>query len=489
MADSSGFSGIRAIFWPIHKEELKKFLPMAMMMFCILFNYSLLRMNKDSLVVPKCDAEIISALKLWWVLPSAFIFMIVYAKMANIMSKPKLFYTIIVFFLAFFALFGFVLYPLGDSIYLDMSGAIEAVPALKWIFKSIECWPLSLFYMMSELWGSVMLSLMFWQFANQITPVLQAKRFYSMFGFVGNTGLIASGSLVKIIKTLPKISQNYIITVSLLCLGALAIFLYRWINVNVLTDPTQYNPGEQTAKKKKVKLSLSESFKYIFTSKYLGLIALLVICYGISINLIEGAWKDQIKVLYPDEAEYRAFMGSLQIWTGFGTIICMIIGTNILRILGWTFGALSTPVMILLTGFVFFGLILCRGSEYIVGMLGENLLFYIVYVGLLQNVLSKATKYSLFDSTKEMSYIPLDDELKTKGKAAVDVVGGRLGKSGGALIQFLLFAVPGNNFTNCAGILAIICGVMLVVWILAVISLSKEFNAKTGGVTDVKAKN
>jgi len=35
------FSKLRAALWPIHGYELKKFLPMGMMMFCALFNYTI----------------------------------------------------------------------------------------------------------------------------------------------------------------------------------------------------------------------------------------------------------------------------------------------------------------------------------------------------------------------------------------------------------------------------------------------------------------
>ena len=35
------FTGWRALLWPIHNHELKKFLPMGLMMFCILFIYTL----------------------------------------------------------------------------------------------------------------------------------------------------------------------------------------------------------------------------------------------------------------------------------------------------------------------------------------------------------------------------------------------------------------------------------------------------------------
>lgn len=38
--------------------------------------------------------------------------------------------------------------------------------------------------------------------------------------------------------------------------------------------------------------------------------------------------------------------------------------------------------------------------------------------GTVQNILSKATKYAFFDPTKEMAYIPLDQEAKVPRQAS-----------------------------------------------------------------------
>ena len=96
---------------------------------------------------------------------------------------------------------------------------------------------------------------------------------------------------------------------------------------------------------------------------------------------------------------------------------------------------------------------------------------------MMQNVLTKGAKYSLFDSTKEMAYIPLDDELKSKGKAAVDVVGGRLGKSSGGLIQSTFFIIfPALSFAEAVPYFSVIFFATVMLWLFSVRSLSVEYN-------------
>lgn len=485
------FGKWRSFFWPVHGFELKKLLPMFFLFFFINFNYTILRDTKDALIVtaPGSGAEAIPFLKVWGVLPAAILFMVIYAKLSNILNKQKLFHTMIASFIGFFALFALVLYPnreaiqptvLADQLQAFLPSGMSGLVAL---FRN---WTYAIFYIMSELWGSVAISLLFWGFANDITRVNESKRFYAMFGLGANLAMLVSGPAIiyfsNVRDRLPAgvdawgVSLNYMLGLVVLS-GVIIMAIYHWINKNVLTDPRFYDPSEvKKAKKEKPKMSLKESFAYLLKSKYVLCLAILVISYGVAIQLVEVTWKAQVKLQYPNPSEYSAFMGYFSTATGAVTILMMLfVGGNVIRRFGWGVGALITPVVLLITGVGFFAFVIFRDSlTAVVSVLGVTPLMLAVLFGTAQNIMSKSSKYSLFDPTKEMAYIPLDQEVKVKGKAAIDVVGARLGKSGGAFInQALIVSLGSISLITpyVAGILFFI----IFAWLISAKSLSKQF--------------
>ena len=104
--------------------------------------------------------------------------------------------------------------------------------------------------------------------------------------------------------------------------------------------PQEVQRPKPLQKKKKAKMTMGESFRYLSSSKYIRNMATLVIAYGMSINLVEvtkprttrGAlphrapptrctadlvrhvrlqvtWKAKLKLAFPNPNEYSAFMG------------------------------------------------------------------------------------------------------------------------------------------------------------------------------------
>jgi len=486
------FGKWRSMLWPVRGFELKKFIPMLLLMFFINFNYTILRDTKDALIVtaPGSGAEAIPFLKVWGVLPFAILFMLIYAKLSNILSKTKLFYSTVLGFLAFFAFFDLVLYPARDFLHpTELADKLQAAlpNGLSGLVAIFRNWTFGLFYIMSELWGSMAMSLLFWGFANDTTRVSESKRFYAMFGLGANLAMLPSGQLIKYFANFQSnaatnvdawgVTLNYL-TLLVLGAGIMTMVVYWWINKNVLTDSRFYDPSDVKKAKKKPKMPLKESFAYLLKSKYLLCIAILVIGYGVCIQLVEVTWKNQLKLQYTTPNDYVAFMGMFSQITSVLTIFMMLfVGGNVIRKFGWGKGALSTPVVLLLTGVAFFAFVIFRDQlGGFVAALGSTPLMLAVIFGTAQNVASKSTKYSLFDPTKEMAYIPLDQESKVKGKAAIDVVGARFGKAGGALINQGLIVATGS----VALIAPYVAGIMIFVlgaWIVAARSLNKRFTA------------
>ena len=342
--------------------------------------------------------------------------------------------------------------------------------------RIVSHWTSALFYVVAEIYSSVSVGLLFWQFANDVVPVAQAKRFYPLFAQMSGLAPVLAGQyVVRYASQAVDFGSSLNRLTAAITFSGIMICIFYHLSTSFV-DRTEAETREKTGaepapKKKKPKMSMAESAKFLGSSQYLRLIATLVLGYGLSINFTEIMWKSLVKKQYPDPLDYQRFMGNFSSAVGLSTCIVIFFGVHVIRILGWRVGAIATPGIMSLLAVPFFGCIL-------MGLDSPLRLRTAVILGTIQSLLSKTSKYALFDPTTQMAYIPLDEESKVKGKAAIDVLGSRIGKSGGSLIQQGLVFLYGN-IINAAPVVGVIYYSVLIGWIAAANKLSGLFLAQT----------
>lgn len=486
-------SWFRRNFWPIYGKENRKFIPMMIMMACALFTYTCLRITKDVLVLtaPGATALVLSNLKFYFVLPISVLFITLFMFLNKRLSKEKLFFVTLLPFVIFFFVFAFLLRP--NIQYLHASpewifAAQEAYPRLTSFIPVFGNWIYSLFYIMAELWGSVVITFLFWGFASYAVSKEERVRFFSFFACYGNLGLILASifeyklSNYCILNNISSKSAEYLkLTANsfyiVIFTALLFAFCYWYLNAYVLPyDNIEIAKGMKA--KPKSTLSFFESLKLIFTNKILFFICICVLAYGVSINLVEVTWKGLAKEIYPGEIHLKLFFAKLYLYVGISTIVLAFLMKDCVSKIGWRKTSLVTPTMLLSTSSLFF--IFLIYGKYLPSslLLGYTSLQIALFLGTIQNVLSKATKYVLFDPTIQMAYIPLKEDVRLNGKAAVDVIGGRAGKSLGSVIQNILdMLLKGAKGLILAPYLFPITLVLGVGWLLSTISLGNLYEA------------
>lgn len=491
--EEASFGRIRSFLWPIHAHELKKFLPMFLIFFLIAFIYNLLRASKDTMIITAkaSGAEAIPFIKVWFMLPMAFGMTYLFTRISNRFSREHTFYLMMGIFLGFFFLFTFVLYPNRESLHPHtFADQIQAsLPlGLKGFVALFRNWIFSLFYVMSELWSAIIFTVLFWGFANEVTSVREAKRFYGLFSLGANiSGIFAGKAATMLSKNvfLPYLPYGnsaweqsvFFLNMTILLAGVLIMVIFRYLNGRVMI----FEPIASAKKASKVKMSMRNNFRYLAKSKYLLSIALIVLAYNISINLVEVVWKNQLKQLYPNPSDFTNFMGQTMMYMGLlATCTSLFLTGFCLRKFSWTSNALIPPIIMLVTGICFFFVVLFDHYQlpYFAAFLGSSSLLISVILGTVQNCLARASKYTLFDATKELAFVPLSKESKLKGKSAIDGVGSRLGKSGGSFIHQILLLM---FFTVSAAtpVVAILFFSVIGLWIGSVFSLGKKFSTVT----------
>lgn len=488
------FSKLRNFLWPIYGYELKKLLPMLALFFLITFVYNVLRCMKITLVVTSegSGAEAIPFLKVWAVLPGAILITYVYTKLTHFLNREQVFYTMLSFFLGFFTLFLLVLYPHRE--FLELTTVANSLQdwlpeGLSGLIAIIRHWPLTIFYVLSELWSTAVLSMLFWGFANEVTSVHEAKRFYSIFALAANFSAIFSGqsaqwlTLEEYKPYLPfgTVAWEQSLALQLgivLLIGVVIVILFRWVNKTIAKQKQGLNVTEAIIiEEPPQKFSLFECFAYLVKSRYMLFITILVVAYNIIFNFADVLWIAQVKLRYPDASDFNAFTNQIATITGvLATLSALLLSGNVIRRYGWTVTAMITPLIWLVTSIGFFGCLLYENNVYLSDLLyvlfSLPIVNLVLIFGAAQICLGRASKYSVFDETKEIAFVPLPREEQRKGKAVVDGIASRVGKSGGSImIQFLL--VMCGNLAATIPYIAILFLVVITLWIIAVRGLGK----------------
>jgi AAA family ATP:ADP antiporter len=470
----------RNTLWPIFPHEVRRIMPLSLLMFLVCLDYSMLRCMKDTVVITASTAAVIPFIKVWTLLPMAVLFTYIYAKISSAYSRKTTFYLIVSAFLAFFLVFAFVLYPNSEATHLRgiaqvLRGVLPA--GLSGLIAMIEYWSFTLFYIISELWSNIVLSILTWGFINEITSLKEAPRFYTVLSLASNVAAVAAGLCANLLVSEHlsgdwQQSLQYMI-LTIVASAVVAMVLYHRIDKDLKREHQDPEEGAQ-----KIKFSLQESISTIKQSKHLIYLTIIVISYFFVINTVEVIWKEQLRIAYPSPSDFNYYMNTLTAWIGvISTILGMFVGVLISKF-GWTKTALATPMVMLFTSLLFFIFIVFESDlMMLTSLLGTTPLAIAVFLGAMQNCLSKGAKYSVFDSTKEMAFIPLPRTDKIKGKAIIDGIASRLGKSGASFSLQVTILMLGSLVASTPYITALML-MVLTGWISATRLLGRIVDAK-----------
>ena len=363
-------------------------------------NYAILRSARNALAVADLGggARSIPWFELCGTMPGAILMTLGLTWLLNRHPIRRVFSIVLASFVSFFLLFALVVYPL-----LPLCSA-KIIPVLASM----------LFFAMAELWKIALLTILFWGLVNQYIPLESAKRYYAPLMLGGSIGTILAGPLISFC-TSDFISQESWGHSLILLMGALAIVsgFIAWLFAALWRSFSETAPLPQTDPEEEAPLSIWESVRVCFRSPYLLLLAWMTIADYVAYAFGELIFLDVLRQKFPDPRDYCDFMGKLSFWNGILTAIsALVITPYLLRRCRWVVASLVTPVCLLVTEGAFFFALWHPALSLQIEVL--------VFLGSLLFCLVRAAKYTLFDTSKEISFVLLPPLEKMQGKLVID---------------------------------------------------------------------
>ncbi len=424
------------------REELMRFLQLAIIFGLVIGTYWSLRTMKDSIF----NAIVGGVDYLWMAKIFSLLInvplVIIYSKLTDIFPRHKFF----CFLTAFYGIstLGFAWAFSHETIGLaNMVAGPDRYIGWAW-------------YAFVESFGSLVVAL-FWAFTTDITKPEAAKRGFPLIILFAQMANI----VFPYVMSAKKLGFANSTPVVVICAGLmflLSLLMMNFIRTTPEKDLVGYAAGNVETTEEEGEPGFLDGLKLLLTKGYLLGIFLIIAIYEVIVTIVDNHFKVTAFTTHTGEANVQALLSNYATTTGIVAFLCVLFGiNNIQRKMGMKVSLLVLPPLV--------GLAIL-----LIKLNPESLqvAFWIM-------VFSKAVNYALNQPTIKQLYIPTSKDTKYKATAWIEMFGSRLSKAGGSAFAGLR-SVEGIGVASFLSIAAAGSIGLIALWIYIAMYVSKKYN-------------
>jgi AAA family ATP:ADP antiporter len=279
------------------------------------------------------------------------------------------------------------------------------------------------FYLFGQIYAILLIS-QFWTLANIIFDPRQAKR---VFGFIGGGASLGGALGSGITSLLTKSVGN--VNLMLVSAGVLAVCGVVTTLVLRTTRAEDLGGLEQAGKEEGV--GGGEAIQMLRRSRHLQIIAIVIAMTSIGAGLIDQQLSMATEAAKGAEGTdaMTAVLANVQVYTSIiGFVIQVWLTSRIQRFLGIGFALMILPI-----GFGVTALLIVLTAQ--------------LWAPMFARVFDKSIRYTVDKTTREILFLPLPADIKSKAKPFVDVTVDRVGRAANALLLLVLIKPWGLNLS------------------------------------------
>ena len=459
----------------IKKSEIPLFLSVFSILTLTICIHKILRVLKDTLVItdPNIGIQLIPFLKIWAFIPISVIVIKCVYICKNKYSYKTTYGIALTFFMLCLNGYVFLIRPIETSFLGNTHFLNYLVPSyLQGFYLMLHYWPLSLFYVICDLWSIIMFSMLFWIYIDEIVSLEQGKRFFPLFSI--DIGGIILGPIVILASCFSGGSwerQLELLMVIVFILGLMLWGVFYKLSQKY-TIPSFHKQPKYSKNTKSYMGNLMKRNRPSFVFH----LALIVFIFEFTDSIFDLLWKGILVEYAPNPETFSKYLAIIPSVSGvIATIIAFFFSTTLLRKLSWFHIAVIAPILFGILSLCFFlSYFFPSLTGWIVTPLGISALSVTILIGAIQICLMSVAKVTVFDNSKDLAFQLCNSEEKKHARGFSNAFATRFGKST-SNFTYQISSMICTNIKAAAFYLSCVLFVCIPIWLLGIARANKQF--------------